>query len=126
MGGAMIGMHASNGKAISGNAHLAQSISDILSTPLGTRVMRRDYGSMLFELIDQPLNAATRMLVNAATAIAIKRWEPRIRLTAVAMSGGSAEGQLDIEIQGERTDLPIANSRVSLSIPIRRGGAATN
>ena len=122
----MIGLDRNLGTSLGGNAHLAQSIGDILSTPLGTRVMRRDYGSMLFDLIDQPLNAATRMLVFAATAIALKQWEPRLRITRVGLSGDNARGQLDIRIDGERTDLPPANARVSLSIPIRRGGATTS
>lgn len=122
----MLGINRTLGTSIDGNAHLAQSIGDILSTPIGTRVMRRDYGSMLFDLIDQPLNAATRLLVFAATALAIKLWEPRLRLKSVRLSGDTARGELTIDITGERTDLPPANAHVSLSIPIRRGGAATN
>ena len=62
----MSGMDRNTGRTLDGDAHLAQSIGDILTTPLGSRVMRRDYGSMLFELIDQPLNAANRLLVFAA------------------------------------------------------------
>lgn len=124
MSGLMLGMNATTGAAIADNAHLAQSIGDILSTPLGTRVMRRDYGSMLFNLIDQPINAAIRMLIHAATAIAIKRWEPRILVTRVALSGAAADGTLAITIEGQRTDLPSPNASVSLSIPIRVGGAA--
>ncbi len=120
----MNGMSATTGKPLSGNAHLAQSLGDILSTPLGSRTMRRDYGSLLFDLIDQPINGALRMLLHAATAIAIRRWEPRIRLRRVQLDGDPAQGQLTIRIEGNRTDLPAANSSVSLSIPLRRGSAA--
>lgn len=121
----MTGMSATTGKLIDGNAHLAQSIADILSTPLGSRVMRRDYGSLLFSLLDQPLNAATRMLLRAATALALRRWEPRITLTRVDMGGDPSRGQLDIQITGNRTDLPAANSLVNLTIPISRATAPT-
>jgi hypothetical protein len=121
----MIGMHRQSGQALAGNAHLAQSIGDILSTPLGSRVMRRDYGSMLIDLIDQPINPATRQLVFAATAVAIARWEPRLKLKAISISPGTANGELTINLSGERTDLPRANDHVRLSIPIRRGGATT-
>lgn len=121
----MIGMGATTGTAIDGNAHLAQSIADILSTPLGSRVMRRDYGSMLFDLIDQPLNATTRMLHFAATAMALARWEPRLRLRKVTVTPGNAQGERVITIDGERADLP-ANAHVLLSVPIRTGGIATN
>lgn len=120
----MIGMSKSDGKSLGGNDHLAQSIADILSTPIGTRVMRRDYGSLLFDLIDQPLNAATRALVHGATALALSRWEPRLRLRRVQMGGEPARGNLTLIIEGDRTDLPAVNSHVSLSIPIRIGGAA--
>lgn len=121
----MNGLNRTLGTAIAGNAHLAQSVGDILSTPLGSRIMRRDYGSMLFDLIDQPLNAATRMLVFAATAIALRLWEPRLRITKIGLTGDQARGELIVMIEGERTDLPPANAHISLSIPIRRGGAAT-
>lgn len=118
----LTGMSRATGKAIDGHAHLAQSIGDILSTPIGTRVMRRDYGSMLFDLIDQPQNAATRTLLFAATAIALRQ-EPRFKLQKARLSGDFAAGEATIELDGQRTDLPAANSRTLLSIPIRRGGA---
>jgi uncharacterized protein len=116
-------LNKTSGQQLDGNAHLAQSIGDILSTPLGTRVMRRDYGSMLFDLIDQPINGATRLLLYAATAIALQRWEPRVRLKRVGIGLGDQPGELVIALEGERTDIGQANTRVQLSIPIRRGGA---
>lgn len=114
----MIGMDKSTGAPLEGDAHLAQSIADILSTPIGSRIMRRDYGSLLFELIDQPVNGALRMLLHAATALALRRWEPRIRLDRVRIDGQPSEGQLSIRIEGQRTDLPGPNARVALSIPL--------
>lgn len=120
----MIGLSALSGQALGGNAHLAQSVADILTTPLGSRVMRRDYGSMLFDLIDQPINAATRLLLYGATALALARWEPRIRLRRVAISSGNAGGEVTIEIEGEDATRT-ANNHVLLSVPIRTGGIST-
>lgn len=121
----MIGLDATTGQQLAGNAHLAQSVADILTTPLGSRVMRRDYGSMLFDLVDQPLNGLVRALIHAATALALRRWEPRLRLTRVSLDATqAATGKLSVTIEGERTDLPPANARVSLSIPIRAAGAS--
>lgn len=117
----MIGTSNTTGRALSGDAHLAQSIADILGTPLGTRAMRRDYGSLLFELVDKPVNGAIRMLLHAATAIALRRWEPRLVLTRVALSGAPQDGVLAIRIEGRRTDLPPANSLTTLTIPIQIG-----
>lgn len=114
----MNGMDARTGKPLDGAAHIAQSLADILSTPLGSRVMRRDYGSLLFELIDKPINGAMRMLLQAATAIALARWEPRIRLTRVTLDGEPQDGQLTIRIEGRRRDVPEANALSTFTIPI--------
>lgn len=38
------GMSRHTGAALDGADHLAQSVADILGTPIGSRVMRRDYG----------------------------------------------------------------------------------
>ncbi|MEI6419209.1 MAG: GPW/gp25 family protein, partial [Sphingomonadales bacterium] len=62
----MRGMSRTDGAALGGDAHLAQSIADVLTTPLGSRVMRRDYGSLLFDLIDQPFSSTTRLLLFSA------------------------------------------------------------
>ena len=50
----MIGLNSHKGKRLDGLSHLHQSIRDILTTRRGTRVMRRDYGSRLPELVDNP------------------------------------------------------------------------
>lgn len=113
----MTGMDAVTGKIISGTAHLAQSIGDILSTPIGSVVMLRDYGSALFELIDAPANALTRSRIYAATATALARWEPRIRLTRVTLSVDDQSWPLTIE--GERTDAASPSEFVRLTIPLR-------
>jgi len=79
----MRGVDALTGKSLAGIDHLRQSVRDILSTPIGSRVLRRDYGSQLFQLIDAPLNRSTVMDLYAATADALQRWEPRFRLASV-------------------------------------------
>ena len=51
----MRGMNDRTGKHNDGFEYLKQRIRDILSTPLGSRVMRRNYGSeRLKELITRP------------------------------------------------------------------------
>lgn len=127
----MIGMSATTGKPLAGDAHLVQSIADILTTPIGTRVMRRDYGSALFELLDAPLNALTRLRLFAASADALRRWEPRIRLTRVALidgegsgtgfgAGSFSGGRATLQLEGQRTDAPDPTSLVRLTIPLNQ------
>lgn len=65
-------MNAQTGKPLEGIEHLKQSVRDILTTPIGSRVMRRDYGSRLFELIDNPTNPETVAEIIAASAEALK------------------------------------------------------
>jgi len=96
----MQGMNAQTGKRLSGIDHLRQSITDILTTPVGTRVMRRDYGSRLFELLDAPLNQNTLLALYAATAEALARWEPRFRLRRVQINA-LEPGRVEIDLTGE-------------------------
>lgn len=79
--------------------HIAQSIGDILSTPIGSRVMRRDYGSDLPTLIDAPMNGQTAIEIYHATAEAIDLWEPRFALERVEIAG-AADGVVDLALPG--------------------------
>lgn len=82
----MNGTDAITGRSLSGVDHLRQSIRDILTTPIGSRVMRRDYGSRLYELVDAPLNGDTVVDLYAATAEALSIWEPRIAVEQITAS----------------------------------------
>ena len=115
----MIGMDALTGKPLAGAAHLAQSVGKILGTPLGSRVGRRDFGSRLPELLDQPMNARTRVLIYAATADALRRHEPRIALSRVSFVTGDRPGSAVLTLQGSRTDTAAAASALLLTVPAR-------
>jgi len=111
----MQGMSISSGKALSGTEHLIQSIEDVLSTPIGTRVMRRDYGSRLPELIDAPLNESTTIEIYAATAVALKRWLPVIRLSrafVAQMSRGAMVLDLDVYDKERQQMLKLEGVRI--------------
>lgn len=95
----MNGMDASTGKALSGADHLHQSVRDILTTPLGSRVMRRDYGSRLFELVDRPTSPALLVEMYAATAEALAKWEPRLKVDSV-QADPVASGHISLTVTG--------------------------
>lgn len=80
--------------------HLRQSIRDILTTPIGSRVMRRDYGSKIYRLIDAPMNRSTLLAIYAATADAIHKWEPRLRLSKMRIVS-AAPGTIELDLTGE-------------------------
>ncbi|WP_163833288.1 GPW/gp25 family protein [Spartinivicinus ruber] len=96
----MHGIDRVTGKRLKGHAHLKQSIQDILTTPIGSRIMRRDYGSRLFELIDAPINPETITDIYAATAEALDRWEPRFRLEQIQVHDIRG-GQITVTLSGE-------------------------
>ncbi len=81
----MRGMNASTGKELEGLNHLKQSIVDILTTPIGSRVMRRDYGSRLLELVDKPINRDLTLEIYAAVAEALQKLEQRFKLEKVKL-----------------------------------------
>ena len=94
----MIGMHAQTGQAITGIDHLRQSVMDILTTPLGSRLMRPDYGSTLFTFLDSPLTHTVGLY--AAIAQALQQWEPRLKLHKVEHHRND-QGQLHLRLSGE-------------------------
>ncbi|MGY2142222.1 GPW/gp25 family protein [Pseudomonas azotoformans] len=113
-------MNRETGAAIGELAHIGQSITDILTTRIGTRVMRREYGSLLPELVDHPFNDATRLRVYAGTVMALMRWEPRISLNRVQFIGANLQGQSALELEGSVVD---SNEPLSLSVPLQMGGS---
>ena len=110
-----IGMSQGNGKAIADTDHLRQSVRDILLTPQGSRIARREYGSLLSALIDQPQNPALRLQIMAACYSAIQKWEPRISLTAIAFERSESDGTLYVDITGTR---PSSERFFSLTISL--------
>ena len=79
-------MNRTTGQRLDAVAHLRQSIGDILSTPIGSRVMRREYGSLVPALIDKPDNLATQTRFFAAAASALMRWEPRLKVDRMSIA----------------------------------------
>ncbi|UZE38224.1 MULTISPECIES: GPW/gp25 family protein [unclassified Wolbachia] len=95
----MKGMSNKTGKELEGIEHLKQSIVNILTTPIGSRIMRREYGSRLFELIDRPINRDFTLEIYAATAKALQKWETRFKLEKVKITEVK-EGKVTIDLEG--------------------------
>lgn len=106
----IIGMDIATGEPITGVEHLKQSIRDILTTPIGSRVMRRDYGSNLMTLLDRPMNSQLAVDVQIAVTMALSLQEPRLQLNRVTVELPSDDpvqgawmasgGSLRIHIEG--------------------------
>lgn len=112
----MRGTNATTGKPLSRLDHLRQSIRDILTTPVGSRVMRRDYGSRLFQLVDAPVNRRTIVDIYAATIEALLRWEPRVTPRRVSIaSAESGRVVIDLEATYTPTGEPITLDGITVT-----------
>lgn len=114
----MTGMSRTAGTVIDGLDSIHQSVRDILGTMIGSRICREDYGSLLPELIDQPMTGPNILRIFAATAVALSRWEDRIRLRRVSLTAGERPGAALLIIDADRTDTNTANARARLAIPL--------
>lgn len=108
------GMNRDTGTAPSDIEHIRQSVRDILITPLGSRVMRRSYGSLLSALIGMPQNEALRLQIMSACYVAILQWEPRVKLTGINFDS-NFNGGMVVELTGARTDI---TQPFSLTVPV--------
>lgn len=64
----MRGMNNQTGKALDGLEHLRQRLTDVFTTPKASRIMNREYGCDLSELVDQNMTPA--WMVQCYVAIA--------------------------------------------------------
>lgn len=101
------GMNRTTGKSLAEDSHILQSLKDIITTPIGSRVMRRDYGSLVPFLIDQPASPRLVMQIRAAVIHAIMKWEKRVKPTAIDIvpaMDGNATLQIDYELVTTKTN----------------------
>lgn len=111
-------MSRNTGLSLSSEAdQIRQSIQDILTTPIGSRIMRRNYGSLLPQLIDAPFNEITRLQLSAAAATALIQWENRMSLESISIEP-QEHGKFILDLS-----LTVVNSNQSesLSIPLNFG-----
>jgi len=95
----MNGMDKASGRPLGGLAHLRQSIMDILTTPIGSRVMRRDYGSRIFQRIDAPITGELVAEIYADVVEALFNYEPRFEVSAVSVVS-IENGRIILDLEG--------------------------
>ncbi len=83
-----------------GTASIEESISVILGTAKGERVMRPEFGCEIHDHVFDTINQATISLVESAVEEALLEWEPRIDIEQVdARPNPEQPSQLQIDIQ---------------------------
>lgn len=111
------GINAATGAVLTDWDHVQQSIRKILTTPIGSRVMRRDFGSRLPDLVDAKMVDRNILAIYSASAEAISKWEPRFRMRYGSVVRAEAAGVVEIEItgvyypNGHRGDYTVAEDR---------------
>ena len=105
------------GKLLTEIEHIKQSLADLISTPIGSRVMRRDYGTQLANLIDQPTSETLYLKCYSTIYLAILRWEPRIEISKIFISS-QEQGKQVLDIEGV---LIQSGQNLNMSIPISIG-----
>ena len=117
-------MDRTTGLAINELAHLRQSVGDILTTPIGSRVMRHEYGSQVPMLVDQPDNQITQLRLLSAAASALMRWEPRLAVANIEIEREpSTPGRALVTVYGSYLSRAAARPQ-ALSLTVPAGGAA--
>lgn len=96
----MVGVNRYTGDALDGYQHLQQSIIDLMTTRIGTRVMRRDYGSEIPDLIDRPQGLDIVLEVTLALGEALENWEPRFEIVRVAITSAGPDGVMTLYLRG--------------------------
>lgn len=94
------GINRETGRLLQGWDHCVQSIAVVLTTRVGSRVMRRAFGSDLKALQDRNPDPATMMMVYSAIVAALRRWEPGFRLTQIGVDSIGADGVAVFTLSG--------------------------
>mgnify|MGYP001597026202 CR=1 FL=1 len=97
--------------------HIKQSLEDIATTPIGSRLMRRDYGTLLANLIDQPISEVLYLKIYSTLYTAYVRWEDRVDISQMNVVD-IKNGQLILDIVGF---LKTNGNEINMSIPVQLG-----
>ncbi len=75
-----------------------QAVLIVLQTAPGERTMRPDFGAGLGDLVFEPMSVRLLALVKHRVETALIKWEPRIEVEAVDVTGEPRHGRVDVTI----------------------------
>jgi uncharacterized protein len=80
--------------------HIEESIFQILLTKIGSRVIRRDFGSLLRGIVFDPNDPTLDVQYDYMIRRAIETWEPRVIIGPISMDRTFwKEGKLEVDIR---------------------------
>lgn len=103
-----LGLNRRTGGTITDDDHIRQSIEDILTTRVASRVLARDYGSDVPNRVDAPMNDRNVLGLFADIYNALRPragmfgilGEPRFRLAQIQVVSATATGQIQLALVG--------------------------
>lgn len=113
-------INKNNGQRLNSiQASIEQSLADIATTPIGSRIMRREYGSLVAELLDQPINDSLVLKCYSALYTAASTWENRVSINHIRLVSVQGSGLVfDIECIYQLT-----GQEMNLRIPLNMGAS---
>jgi uncharacterized protein len=129
----MAGIDRRTGRRIGNLESALQSIEVILTTRIGERVMRREFGAGIAELLGRLMTPQLFVAFQNLVATAIDLWEPRIKVRRVIVEGsiedlrlGRAGFRIEVDYRprGHLGDMT-AERPLSLGLALRDGRFAT-
>lgn len=103
----MAGIDRDTGKVLGGWPHVAKSLACLFTTAIGSRVMRRAFGSAVPALLGRSMSARLILRFKTAMIVACELWEPRYKVVIVDTievensPEAMRQGQLGLRMVGE-------------------------
>ena len=101
-------------KMLSNEEDIQNSLTVLLSTRVGERIMQPTFGCNLDILLFEPITLTLKTQIRELIFTAIHEFEPRIKPLAITLTGKEEEGIIEIEVQYE---VKATNSRFNLVYP---------
>jgi phage baseplate assembly protein W len=90
----MTGIDRRTGAVTDNLSHAYQGVEVILSTRLGSRIMRREFGGGIVELLGRLVTPSLFAAFQQLLATAIDLWEPRFQVRRISANGSASELRL--------------------------------
>jgi phage baseplate assembly protein W len=95
---------------------LEQDVRHLLSTRLGERTMRRDFGGGVHHHLQEPLDSTLQALVRHEIEVALRTYMPEVELLGpIAIEAGGAELHVALDYVADPT---AAARRLAMTLPL--------
>lgn len=83
---------------VGGPEQVESSMVMVLSTAIGERPFRPQFGCAIWDLVFEPINSETLGLMEIYVRDALRMWEPRVEVEDVIAEPGGSDGLAQVKI----------------------------